>query len=63
MAIFRLSTPDDPMYREGPQSYSPHWVRPFRPVAKQPDEQQPDETPRSDDANARRDPGDDASPR
>jgi hypothetical protein len=31
MAIFRDSTPDSPMYREVPQSYSPHWARPFRP--------------------------------
>jgi hypothetical protein len=31
MAIFRDSTPDSPMYREGPQSYAPHWARPFRP--------------------------------
>ena len=27
MAKLTLSTPDDPMYREGPQSYNPHWVR------------------------------------
>ena len=31
MAIFRDAKPDDPMYREGPQSYSPHWARKFRP--------------------------------
>jgi hypothetical protein len=36
MAIFRDSTPDSPMYREAPQSYSPHWARPFRPTDKPP---------------------------
>jgi hypothetical protein len=47
MAIFRDAKPDDPMYSEGPQSYNPHWARPFRPskVAKQPDEQQPEQEP------------------
>jgi hypothetical protein len=25
------SKPSDPMYSEGPQSYSPHWAREFRP--------------------------------
>jgi hypothetical protein len=33
MVTFRDSKPDDPMYREGPRSYSPHWGRPFRPNA------------------------------
>jgi hypothetical protein len=33
MAIFRDATPDSPMYREGPRSYSPHWARAFRPIA------------------------------
>lgn len=47
IVTFRFSTPDDPMYSEGPQSYSPHWARPFRPskVAKQPDEQPPQQKP------------------
>jgi hypothetical protein len=27
MAKCRLSTPDDPMYAEGPQTYNPHWSR------------------------------------
>jgi hypothetical protein len=26
MAIFRLASPEDPMFNEGPQSYSPHWA-------------------------------------
>ena len=29
MATCRLSKPNDPMYGEGPQSYSPHWARQF----------------------------------
>jgi hypothetical protein len=27
MVKWRLSTPDDEMYREGPRSYNPHWTR------------------------------------
>ena len=27
--ISRLAGPDDPMYREGLQSYAPHWTRTF----------------------------------
>jgi Domain of unknown function (DUF1902) len=33
---FRFSTPDDEMYREGPQGYNPHWARPFRPSTRKP---------------------------
>jgi hypothetical protein len=29
MAIFRDYKPSDPIYREGPQSYNPHWARQF----------------------------------
>jgi len=29
MAIFRDYKPTDPIYSEGPQSYSPHWAREF----------------------------------
>jgi hypothetical protein len=29
------SKPSDPMYSEGPQSYSPHWGRAFLPKPKQ----------------------------
>lgn len=29
MATLRDSKPPDPMYSEGPQSYSPHWGRTF----------------------------------
>jgi hypothetical protein len=31
MVTFRDAGPNDPMYREGPRSYSPHWSRAFRP--------------------------------
>jgi hypothetical protein len=27
MAVFRDYDPDDPVYNEGPRSYSPHWAR------------------------------------
>jgi hypothetical protein len=42
------SKPSDPMYREGPQSYSPHWARPFaKPAAPKPpkDEASKDDAP------------------
>ncbi len=26
---WRDAEPDDPMFKEGPQSYSPHWARTF----------------------------------
>jgi hypothetical protein len=35
MGTLRLSKPNDPMYSEGPQSYSPHWGRAFLPKPKQ----------------------------
>jgi hypothetical protein len=42
MATFRLSTPDDPMYSEGPQSYSPHRARQFvKPASPKPPETEP----------------------
>jgi hypothetical protein len=28
--IWRDSDPSDPMYSEGPRSYSPHWAQEFR---------------------------------
>jgi hypothetical protein len=27
--IWKDAEPDDPMFGEGPQSYSPHWARTF----------------------------------
>ena len=36
MATFRDSDPSDPMYNEGPQSYSPHWGRAFLKSKKPP---------------------------
>ena len=48
MGTLRLSKPDDLMYREGPQSYSPHWARQFvKPAAPKPPETEP---PKDDDA-------------
>jgi hypothetical protein len=32
--ISRRAGPDDPMYKEGYRSYSPHWAREFRPSKK-----------------------------
>jgi hypothetical protein len=43
MAIFRLATPDDPMFSEGPQSYSPHWARPAKSVELTSSEKMPAE--------------------
>jgi hypothetical protein len=37
MAKCRLSTPDDPMYAEGPQSYAPHWTRSL-PMSNKPEQ-------------------------
>jgi hypothetical protein len=45
MAIFRLSKPNDTMYSEGPQSYSPHWLREFRPKKSE----EPPKLPTKDD--------------
>ena len=37
MATCRDSKPNDPMYSEGPQSYSPHWARPVvKPASPKP---------------------------
>jgi hypothetical protein len=42
MATCRLSKPNDPMYGEGPQSYSPHWARQFvNPASPEPREKEP----------------------
>jgi hypothetical protein len=51
MGTLRLSKPNDPMYSEGPQSYSPHWARPFvKPTAPKPPQTEP---PKNDDAPAK----------
>jgi hypothetical protein len=48
MVTSRFSKPDDPMYREGPQSYAPHWARALKPAAPKPPEEKP--APKNDDA-------------
>jgi len=54
MAIFRDSTPDDPMYGEGPQRYSPHWARS---VARSAAPKLPEpEPPKDDDASTMKPP-------
>jgi hypothetical protein len=53
MAIFRDAEPDDPMYREGPQSYAPHWTRPFLPSKPAPPKVLEEEPARDNDAPPR----------
>ena len=52
MVKWRLSTPDDEMYREGPRSYNPHWTHS---VAKPAPTKVPEpEPPKDDDAPVKR---------